>query len=391
MPPILSHIPHPSDFPPHTPSLPYHVNLSGTLRALLPVAEAHPGTDAARLLLLRPKEAAVPGDAALRYVTSRTMPLSSATSHMDKLRTMPVKWFHTAMLFHLVPGEYEVLPAHAIPRHIARPPYASARSDAELRAYYAQPCANAEVKSTRQIAAMRAAARVAANCLRHCMDATREGITAEDVDRIGHQFIVDSGAYPAGVGFHGFPKAICISVNEVACHGIPDTRPFKRGDVVSYDCTVFHDGVFGDCAGTAIVGEAPQDAATLVRAAKECVDKAVEAVAPGVEFAKLAELVTSHAASFGFAVVREFGGHFIGHLMHMPPMVQFRHPSSTPGTMQAGQVFTIEPIICQGDPEVYTWDDGWTIATCDGGLCAQFEHTVLVTDSGCEVLTVPSG
>ncbi|CDR97301.1 methionine aminopeptidase, putative [Babesia bigemina] len=288
-------------------------------------------------------------------------------------------------------GAYQVLPPQPIPAHITRPPYAASRNESELRAYYSQPCVHAEVKNAQQIAAMRAAARVAADCLKRCMDATAEGATAEDIDRLGQEFIVSRGAYPAGVGFHGFPKAICISVNEVACHGIPDTRPFTRGDVVSYDCTVFHDGVFGDCAATAIVGEATEAVNTLVRVAKECADKAVAAVAPGVEFARLAEIVTSHAAAFGFGVVREFGGHFIGELMHMPPMVQFKHPSSTPGVMQAGQVFTIEPIICQGDPAIYTWDDGWTIATCDAGFCAQFEHTVLVTDTGCDVLTLPQG
>ncbi|ORM39945.1 Methionine aminopeptidase 1 [Babesia sp. Xinjiang] len=290
-------------------------------------------------------------------------------------------------------GEYEVLRAHNIPAHIKRPPYATARNDAELRAYYGRQCAYAEVKSTKQIKAMRVAGRIAANCLHKCMKSTKEGITAEDIDRIGHEYIISTGAYPAGVGFHGFPKAICISVNEVACHGIPDTRPFKHGDIVSYDCTVFYDGVFGDCAGTVLVGdtsESDESAITLVRVAKECVDEAISAVAPGVEFSRLAGIITQHAASFGYGVVREFGGHFIGELMHMPPMIQFQHPSSTQGTMEEGHVFTIEPIICEGDPEIYTWEDGWTIATCDGGRCAQFEHTVLVTSSGCEILTLTS-
>ncbi|EDO08425.1 putative methionine aminopeptidase type I [Babesia bovis T2Bo] len=287
-------------------------------------------------------------------------------------------------------GEFQVLPSHHIPSHIALPPYASIRDPSELRAYYNKACTFAEVKSQSQIALMRAAAKIAAGCLKHCINITKEGVTAEDIDREGHEYIVSQGSYPAGVGFHGFPKAICISINEVACHGIPNTRPFQRGDIVSYDCTVFHGGVYGDCAGTIIVGD---DSATdasgslLVRIAKECVDKAIASVAPGVEFSKLAEIVTEHASKNSLGVIKEFGGHFIGDMMHMPPMVQFCHPSTTRGQMESGQIFTIEPIICEGNPEIYTWRDGWTIATCDGGRCAQFEHTVLVTDTGCEILT----
>ncbi|GFE53459.1 hypothetical protein BaOVIS_008630 [Babesia ovis] len=309
------------------------------------------------------------------------MPLGSYFARAKKLNATPTVQF----------GEYQVLPSHEIPSHITRPPYASLTDPSQLRAYYSRPCPHAEVKSNDQIRAMRDAAKIAADCLRCCMSATRENMTAEDIDRIGHEFIVSRGAYPAGVGFHGFPKAICISVNEVACHGIPNTRPFQPGDIVSYDCTVFYNNVFGDCAGTVIVGgESSTDEAgsTLVRVAKECVDRAIEAVAPGTEFATLADIVSQHASSFGFGVIREFGGHFIGDMMHMPPMIQFCQPSSTPGKMQPGQVFTIEPIICEGDPEIYTWEDGWTIATHDNGRCAQFEHTILVTDSGCEILTI---
>lgn len=117
---------------------------------------------------------------------------------------------------------------------------------------------------------------------------------------------------------------------------------------------------------------------------------AIEAVAPGAAFSRLAEAVTSHAEKHGYGVIREFGGHFIGEMMHMPPMIQFLHPSSTPGLMKPGQIFTVEPIICQGDRSIYTWDDGWTIATCDSGFCAQFEHTVMVTPTGYEILTLPS-
>ncbi|BAM41777.1 methionine aminopeptidase [Theileria orientalis strain Shintoku] len=284
-------------------------------------------------------------------------------------------------------GEYPVLSHQPIPSHIVRPPYAQNLSKKDLDRYYSANLPFFEVKNLDQIAKMRAAAKIAARCLQVCKEYTQKGVTADSVDRKAHDFIVDSGAYPSGVNFHGFPRAICISVNEVACHGIPNTRPFQDGDIVSYDCTIFYDGVFGDCAGTFIVGNVPDVINKLVSVSRDCVHIAVDHLKPGYQFSKLAELVTNYANRHGFSVIKDFGGHFIGERLHMPPMIQFHHPSSTPGVAEEGHVFTIEPIICQGDNAVYTWDDGWTIATVDNGFCSQFEHTVLVTADGCEVLT----
>uniref|UniRef100_A0A3B0NI04 Methionine aminopeptidase n=1 Tax=Theileria annulata TaxID=5874 RepID=A0A3B0NI04_THEAN len=286
-------------------------------------------------------------------------------------------------------GEYPVLSHDPIPKHIVRPFYAQNRTEDELKRYYTQKLPFAEVKTDEQISKMRSAAKIAAKCLKLCLDSTEKGVTADFIDRKGQDFIVNSGAYPSGVNFHGYPRALCISVNEVACHGIPSMRPFHESDVVSYDCTVFYDGVFGDCAGTCILGEAPEEAKKLVSVSRECCYIAIESLKPGVKFSKMAELVTKHAEKNGFSVIREFGGHFIGHMLHMPPMIQFSNPSSTPGVAEEGHIFTIEPIVCQGDNSIYTWEDGWTIATADNGLCSQFEHTVLVTKDGCEILTLP--
>ncbi|AFZ81611.1 methionine aminopeptidase, putative [Theileria equi strain WA] len=286
-------------------------------------------------------------------------------------------------------GSYGVLSHSQIPDHINKPPYGRLSNTSELYKYYSRETPFAEVKTEQQISLMKKAAKLAAKCLKLCIESTKIGVTGEDIDRIGHDFIVENGAYPAGVNFHGFPKAICISVNEVACHGIPNLRPFSSGDIVSYDCTVYLNGVFGDCAGTTIVGDVSDEIRKLVRVSKECLDIAIENVRPGIEFSRLAKVVTAHAEKHGFSVLREFGGHFIGEMMHMHPMIGFCYPSSTPGCMVPGQTFTIEPILCQGSNSIYTWDDGWTIATVDNGFCSQFEHTVLVTDSGCDIITIP--
>eukprot|EP00375_Theileria_parva_P001731 XP_764406.1 methionine aminopeptidase, type I [Theileria parva strain Muguga] len=238
-------------------------------------------------------------------------------------------------------GEYPVLSHDPIPSHIPRPYYAQNRTEDELKIYYNQKLPFAEVKNEEQISKMRAAAKIAAKCLKLCLDSTEKGVTADFVDRKAQDFIVSSGAYPSGVNFHGYPRAICVSVNEVACHGIPNMRPFHESDVVSYDCTVFYDGFFGDCAATCIVGEAPEEIKKLVLVSKECCYVAIDSLKPGVKFSKLAKLVSNHAEKNGFSVIKEFGGHFIGHVLHMPPMMQFSHPSSTPGVAEEGHVFTI--------------------------------------------------
>ncbi|KAK2196395.1 bifunctional Peptidase M24 [Babesia duncani] len=299
-------------------------------------------------------------------------------------------------------GEYKVSAAQPIPKHIVKPPYASLSDGFKLQEYYSRDVVFAEIKSPKQIKQMKRAGRLAADCLKLCMESTCAGITTEEIDRIGHEFIVKSGAYPAGVNFHGFPKAICISVNEVACHGIPDNRPLQDGDIVSYDCTLYIDGVFGDCAGTVCVGNVDSQVKKLVDVSRECLDKAIGIIKPAVKFSKLADVVTEHANANNFGVVKEFGGHFIGEMMHMPPMISFssRYKCNSWAYGSWANIYNwyvccsddsfIEPIISQGNPAVYTWPDGWTIVTRDNGRCSQFEHTVLVTLDGCEILTLPS-
>ncbi|CBZ53063.1 putative methionine aminopeptidase [Neospora caninum Liverpool] len=283
-------------------------------------------------------------------------------------------------------GEYAVLPAHPIPASIPRPPYASSSRGQTDRGFHTSD-APGEIQTPEALEKIRAAAAVAANALKLGLDAAREGVTTEDLDKIVHEYIVSVGAYPAAVNFHNFPKAVCASVNEAVCHGIPDLRPLQDGDIVTLDCTAYVDGFFGDCAGTAMVGNVSEAHRNLVETSKECLDAAVKLLHPGLPIREVGRCVAELAQKRGFSVVREFCGHFIGRKMHLPPLISHVYPNDTQGVFRVGQTFTIEPILCEGAPDLFTWKDGWTIVTQDGGRAAQFEHTILMTPEGAELLT----
>ncbi|EPR63038.1 putative methionine aminopeptidase, type i [Toxoplasma gondii GT1] len=289
----------------------------------------------------------------------------------------------------LVEGQYAVLPAHPIPPSIPRPPYARCSTGQADRGFDTSDTPG-EVQTPDALKKIRAAATVAANALKLGLDAAREGVTTEDLDKIVHQYIVSVGAYPAAVNFHNFPKAVCASVNEAVCHGIPDLRPLQDGDIVTLDCTAYVDGFFGDCAGTAMVGSVTEAHRTLVETTKDCLDEAIKLLYPGLPIKEVGRCITALAEQRGFSVVREFCGHFIGRKMHLPPLICHAYPNDTQGVFRVGQTFTIEPILCEGASDLFTWNDGWTIVTQDGGRAAQFEHTILMTPEGAEVLTKPT-
>eukprot|EP00922_Rhytidocystis_sp_ex-Travisia-forbesii_P002741 GHVS01004048.1.p1 GENE.GHVS01004048.1~~GHVS01004048.1.p1 ORF type:complete len:254 (-),score=47.64 GHVS01004048.1:96-857(-) len=248
------------------------------------------------------------------------------------------------------------------------------------------------------------AARLARSALSVAMDACVVGGTNEQVDQLVHAHIVRAGAYPAAVNFHGFPKSLCASPNNVACHGIPDARCIEEGDLVSYDCTVYVHGVFGDCCGTVVVGQSAH--AGLSACAHACTMAAVAAVGPGERLSAVGEAIHEVLGMYGgrYTLVKDFSGHFIGRQMHMAPLVPHVRtavrtaarkgvrtcvrPSAHDIVLQEGDVFTIEPIICEGSGALSTWPDGWTVVTTDGGWCAQWEHTVLINAHGAEVLTL---
>jgi methionyl aminopeptidase len=246
------------------------------------------------------------------------------------------------------------------------------------------------VKRADVIERMRVAGRVAADVLRVTAQAIAPGVTTDELDAVCHQATIDRGAYPSPLNYHGYPKSICTSVNEVICHGIPDSRPLDDGDIVNLDVTVFLGGVHGDTNATFGVGTIDAESARLIAVTRACLEKGIEAVVPGRPISDIGRAIQRHAEPAGFGVVRNYYGHGIGEVFHSRPQIpHFYEPSATT-IMEPGMTFTIEPMITMGTWRHLAWDDGWTAVTADGRRTAQFEHTILVTDEGAEVLTEDS-
>lgn len=247
-----------------------------------------------------------------------------------------------------------------------------------------------QVHSAAGAARMRAAGAVAAEVLDAAGALVRPGACADQIDDFVHRLTLALGAYPSPLGYMGFPKSVCCSVNEVVCHGIPDTAALLRpGDVVKLDVSCYLDGVHGDTCRTWIVGgEGAGDAGAraLVRTTREALDAAIAQMGPGVPVARVGEVIGALAHAAGLEIVTAFAGHGIGEVFHTQPIV-YHHPNASPYVLREGMTFTIEPMLVEGTSDVITWADGWTIATADGGRAAQFEHTLLVTAHGVDVLT----
>ncbi|CAG9474790.1 unnamed protein product [Plasmodium vivax] len=279
-------------------------------------------------------------------------------------------------------GKYQITPMQSVPGHIARPPYAETGLVKHSNVDY-------EIKDEESIAKMKEAAKIAAQCLKLCLENSKAGVTTDEIDKMAFNFYVEKGAYPAGINFHGFPKTVCASPNEVVCHGIPNLRKLKDGDIITYDCTVYIDGVFGDCAGTTGIGTISKSHQKLVDVSKECLYKAISVCKHGQKFSEIGRVITEHATRNGFNVIQEFCGHFIGRNMHMYPLIEHHYPNGHPDDeyMQVGQIFTIEPILSEGSRKIHTWKDQWTVCTNDNAFCSQWEHTILVQQNGAEILT----
>ncbi|URD78786.1 Removes the N-terminal methionine from nascent proteins (By similarity) [Musa troglodytarum] len=219
----------------------------------------------------------------------------------------------------------------------------------------------------------------------------RPGITTDEIDEVVHQATIAAGGYPSPLNYHFFPKSCCTSVNEVICHGIPDARKLEDGDIVNVDVTVYYKGVHGDLNETFFVGEVDEASQQLVRCTYECLEKAISIVKPGVRFREVGEVINRHATMSGLSVVKSYCGHGIGELFHCAPNIphygSILAGNKAVGIMKAGQTFTIEPMINAGVWRDRLWPDGWTAVTADGKRSAQFEHTLLVTETGVEVLT----
>jgi methionyl aminopeptidase len=268
-----------------------------------------------------------------------------------------------------------------VPHDIPRPPYVGlARPEAFT---------GSEAKDPDTIARMRVAGRIAAQALAEVARHIAPGVTTDELDRVGHEFLCDHRAYPSTLGYRGFPKSLCTSVNEVICHGIPDDTVLSEGDIVNIDITAYIGGVHGDTDATYLVGEVDEQSRLLVERTHEATMRAIKAVAPGRPLNAVGRVIEAYARRFGYGVVRDFTGHGIGTAFHSGLVVpHFDDPHLTV-VMEPGMTFTIEPMLTLGTIEYDIWDDGWTVVTKDRRRSAQFEHTLLVTDVGAEILTLP--
>ena len=281
---------------------------------------------------------------------------------------------------HLTPGV--ISPARFVPANIIRPEYVGKAEPTRFQ--------GSDVYPPEAVERIRESGRIAARAIAIVGAGIRPGVTTNELDVIGHDFMVSNGAYPSTLGYRGFPKSLCSSVNEVICHGIPDNTVLESGDIVNIDITAFKNGVHGDSNATFIVGEASTEITELVDRTRESLSRGIKAVAPGRKVNVIGRAIESYAKRFGYGVVRDFTGHGVGEAFHSGLIIP--HYDAAPRfdtEIELGMVFTIEPMLTLGTHEWDIWDDNWTVTTRDKSITAQFEHTLVVTERGAEILTLP--
>lgn len=245
----------------------------------------------------------------------------------------------------------------------------------------------AEIKDAYQIECMRHSCKLASHILLQVDTLIKPGITTDSLDKQVHEMIISNGAYPSPLNYQGFPKSICTSVNNVACHGIPDSRPLQEGDILNVDVTVYLNGYHGDCSAMFEVGLVDQEGKRLITATEMCLKSAIEICKPDEHFCNIGNVIEETANKYNFNVIPVFSGHGIGTYFHgAPDILHFANNFS--GQMKAGMTFTIEPVLSQGMTQIEILDDGWTACTVDNSRTAQIEHTILITDTGCKILTL---
>jgi len=273
-----------------------------------------------------------------------------------------------------------ISPRRTVPAHIERPEYAVTGRPSERQARH--------VRTPDEIERMRVAGRVAAEVLIEVGQAVAPGITTDELDRIGHEACIARGAYPSPLNYRGFKKSLCTSVNEIICHGIPDSRKLVEGDIVNVDVTAFIGGVHGDTNATFAVGHIDDASRDLVRATNAAMHAGIDTVHPGSRIHDIGRAIEQSVRPGGYGVVREFIGHGIGDQFHTSLQIPHYYDPRHRTKIEAGMTFTIEPMITIGPADLEMWDDDWTVATLSYQRCAQFEHTLLVTDDGVEILTL---
>lgn len=280
---------------------------------------------------------------------------------------------------HLIPGQ--ISPRLTVPQSIIRPEYVGKPAPAKFT--------GSNIKNEEQIEKIRRAGSIAARAIELVGQNIKPGITTDELDRVAHEFIISQGAYPSTLGYRGYPKSICSSINEVICHGIPDDTVLLDGDIVNIDITAYLDGFHGDSNQTFLVGDVSEEVRLLVERTREALNRGIAVVAPGRQVNLIGRTIEAFAKRFDYGVVRDFTGHGIGEAFHSGLIIP--HYDSAPqyaDVMEVGMVFTIEPMLTLGTHQWQMWDDGWTVVTKDKSITAQFEHTLVVTESGADILTL---
>lgn len=277
----------------------------------------------------------------------------------------------------IVPGR--IAPQRAVPSSILRPEYVGKPAPS--------PHTGGDRYDEETLARIRASSRLAARALQTVLAAVKPGVTTDYLDKVGHEFLLGHGAYPSTLGYRGFPKSLCTSVNEVICHGIPDDTVLEEGDLVNVDITAFLNGVHGDNNATVIVGEGTTELKDLVARTHEAMMRGINAALPGREVNIIGRAIAAYAKRFGYGVVQDFTGHGVGTSFHTGLIIPHYDAPEYDTVIEPGMVFTVEPMINLGTHEWDMWDDGWTVVTRDKKHTAQFEHTILITEDGPEILT----
>lgn len=277
----------------------------------------------------------------------------------------------------LIPGS--ISPRRHVPGNVATPEYVGKPGPA--------PHVGGDKYDPETISRIRRASKIAAQALEVVLGSAKPGMTTDQLDEIGHEFLVRQGAYPSTLGYRGFPKSLCSSLNEVICHGIPDDTVIQEGDLLNIDISAFIDGVHGDTNGTVVVGEAPQHVHDLVERTREAMLRGIKAALPGRQVNIIGRAIESYAKRFEYGVVRDFTGHGVGTSFHSGLIIPHYDASEYADVIEVGMVFTVEPMLTLGSHDWDLWEDGWTVTTKDKSLTAQFEHTILITDNGPEILT----
>lgn len=273
-------------------------------------------------------------------------------------------------------------PIRKVPKDIERPEYAW-KDDVQ------ENIGEPYVQDAETIEKMRESSKIAANALAVAGAAVKPGVTTDEIDRVAHEYMLDHGAYPSTLGYRGFPKSCCVSLNEIVCHGIPDTTVIEDGDIVNIDVTAYKNGVHGDTNATFLAGDVSQEHKDLVQRTYEAMMRGIKVAKPGREINVIGRVIESYAKRFGYNVVTDFTGHGVGPTFHNGLVVLHYDSDAYRDILEPGMTLTIEPMINLGALPYDIWDNGWTVQNRDGKFSAQFEHTLVITDDGNEILTIP--